>query len=416
MEFFINHINYFGVTHKDTALSQREVFSLSEDDVLFAYGLSSSYSIPELFILSTCGRTEFYSYSSSSVLFTFIQDLYTRLNRKCNTNYLIHHSGINCVRHMMEVSCSVTSLLVGETQITNQIKNSYKIAKECSSLKSILSRLIHCSLEAGKNIRNKTKLSDGSSSASYASVEKICGLVKDISKEKILIIGAGMTGKLVAYNFKKKNANNLFISNRHSKRGKDLSEKVEGTFIPLNEVSKSINKFSIILTCTNATYSLIKFEDMSTLSLSKPIILMDLSVPRNIDNTISTIKNVTLLTIDDIDDVICSFRKKRESELPKAMRLINEFVLDFTQWFEDLSVTPTIAKLKNHYNKIQTNELEKISNKFDDKTLNAIDIFSNSLLNKIMKDSITFLKSDDISDKSKIQFVNILSSIHKFNK
>jgi len=416
VEFFINHINYFGVTHKDTALSQREVFSLSEDDVLFAYGLSSSYSIPELFILSTCGRTEFYSYSSSSVLFTFIQDLYTRLNRKCNTNYLIHHSGINCVRHMMEVSCSVTSLLVGETQITNQIKNSYKIAKECSSLKSILSRLIHCSLEAGKNIRNKTKLSDGSSSASYASVEKICGLVKDISKEKILIIGAGMTGKLVAYNFKKKNANNLFISNRHSKRGKDLSEKVEGTFIPLNEVSKSINKFSIILTCTNATYSLIKFEDMSTLSLSKPIILMDLSVPRNIDNTISTIKNVTLLTIDDIDDVICSFRKKRESELPKAMRLINEFVLDFTQWFEDLSVTPTIAKLKNHYNKIQTNELEKISNKFDDKTLNAIDIFSNSLLNKIMKDSITFLKSDDISDKSKIQFVNILSSIHKFNK
>ena len=416
MEFFINHINYFGVTHKDTALSQREVFSLSEDDVMFAYGLSSSYSIPELFILSTCGRTEFYSYSSSSVLFTFIQDLYTRLNRKCNTNYLIHHSGINCVRHMMEVSCSVTSLLVGETQITNQIKNSYKIAKECSSLKSILSRLIHCSLEAGKNIRNKTKLSDGSSSASYASVEKICGLVKDISKEKILIIGAGMTGKLVAFNFKKKNANNLFISNRHSKRGKDLSEKVEGNFIPLNEVSKSINKFSIILTCTNATYSLIKFEDMSTLSLSKPIILMDLSVPRNIDNTISTIKNVTLLTIDDIDDVICSFRKKRESELPKAMRLINEFVLDFTQWFEDLSVTPTIAKLKNHYNKIQTNELEKISNKFDDKTLNAIDIFSNSLLNKIMKDSITFLKSDDISDKSKIQFVNILSSIHKFNK
>tara|TARA_B100000965_G_scaffold319061_1_gene279902 strand:- start:718 stop:1968 length:1251 start_codon:yes stop_codon:yes gene_type:complete len=416
VEFFINNINYFGVTHKDTPLSQREVFYLTEDDVMFAYGLSSSYDIPELFILSTCGRTEIYSYSNSTQLFAFIRALYTRLNRKCNTNYLIHHSGINCVRHMMEVSCSVTSLLVGETQITNQIKNSYKIAKECSTLKSILSRLIHSSLEAGKKIRNKTKLSDGSSSASYASVEKICSLVKDISKENILIIGAGMTGKLVAFNFKKKKANNLFISNRHSKRGKDLSEKVGGNFVPLNEVSKSINKFSIILTCTNATYSLIKFEDMSTLSLSKPIILMDLSVPRNIDNTISTINNVTLLTIDDIDDVICSFRKKRESELPKAIILINEFVLDFTQWFEDLSVTPTIAKLKNHYNKIQTNELEKISNKFDDKTLNAIDIFSNSLLNKIMKDSITFLKSDDISDKSKIQFVNILSSIHKFNK
>ena len=137
----------------------------------------------------------------------------------------------------------------------------------------------------------------------------------------------------------------------------------------------------------------------------------------NIRNSnISSIKNVNLLTIDDIDDIIHKFRKKRESELPKAMLLINEFVLDFVQWFQDLSVTPTIAKLKNHYNKIQTIELEKISNKFDEKTLNAIDIFSNSLLNKIMKDSITFLKSEDINVKSKIQFVNILSLIHKFNK
>ena len=416
MDFFINHINYYGVTHKDAPLTQREIFSLSEDDIIFAYDLSSSYNIPELYILSTCGRTEFYSYSNSSELYSFIKQLYSRLNKKCNTNYLIHHSGIDCIKHIMEVSCSVTSLLVGETQITSQIKNSFKIAKERNTLKSILSRLIHSSLEAGKKIRNQTKLSDGSTSVSYASVEKICSLVKDISKENILIIGAGMTAKLAAYNFKKKNAKNLFISNRNSKRGKKLSKKVEGSFIPLDEVLKSINKFSIIITCTNATYSLIKFEDMSVLSLPESIILMDLSVPRNIDSTISSIKNINLLTIDDIDDIIHKFRKKRESELPKAISLINESVLDFVQWFQDLSVTPTIAKLKNHYNKIQTIELEKISNKFDEKTLNAIDIFSNSLLNKIMKDSITFLKSEDINVKSKIQFVNILSLIHKFNK
>mgnify|MGYP001158427776 FL=1 len=416
MEFFINHINYYGITHKNTPLSEREFFALSEEDILFAYGLSSSFNISELFILSTCGRTEFYSYSDSAELIKFIEELYKRLERKCNNNYLVHHAGINCVRHIMEVSCSVTSLLVGETQITNQIKKSYKLAKECKSLKSILSRLIHSSLEAGKKIRNQTRLSDGSSSASYASVEKICSLVNDISKEKILIIGAGMTGKLVAYNFKKRNAKHLYISNRHSERGKVLSNKINGKFVPLNEVKKSISKFTIIVTCTNATYSLIKFEDISSIKLQKPIILMDLSVPRNIDNSVSSINNTTLLTIDDIDDVIRTFKKRRESELPKAMLLINEFVLDFTQWFEDLSVTPTIAKLKNHYNKIQTNELEKISNKYDQNTLNAIDVFSNSLLKKIMKDSIVFLKSEDISDKSKIQFVNILSSIYKFNK
>ncbi len=416
MEFFLNHINYFGVTHKNTDLTNREIFALNDEQISMAYELASAHNIKELYILSTCARTEFFGHCDSKDLHSFIKKVYHILERNCDYNFLIHKQGEECVKHMMEVSCSVTSLLIGETEITNQIKKSFQLAKNHKSTKSILSRLIESSLEAGKKIRNKTKLSNGSSSISYAAVEKIIENVDRIDNKKILIIGAGMTGKLVAYNLQKKGAKDVFISNRDVNRGKVLSKKINGNFLPLDKISESLSEFSIIVTCTNASYKLIEYNDILKIDSVHPILFMDLSVPRNIDHKVKNIDFVTLLTIEDIDNIIQKYRHKRKSELPKAMRLIDGYVIDYLQWFDDLNVTPTIANLKNHYDRIQINELKKVSRKYDSKTLAAIDVFSNSLLKKIMKDSIEYLKSDEVNEKSKIQYIEIMSSIYKFKK
>ncbi len=416
MEFFLNHINYFGVTHKNTDLTNREIFALNDEQISMAYKLASAHNIKELYILSTCARTEFFGHCDSKNLHSFIKKVYHILERNCDYNFLIHKQGEECVKHMMEVSCSVTSLLIGETEITNQIKKSFQLAKNHKSTKSILSRLIESSLEAGKKIRNKTKLSNGSSSISYAAVEKIIENVDRIDNKKILIIGAGMTGKLVAYSLQKKGAKDVFISNRDVNRGKVLSKKINGNFLPLDKISESLSEFSIIVACTNASYKLIEYNDILKIDSVHPILFMDLSVPRNIDHKVKNIDFVTLLTIEDIDNIIQKYRHKRKSELPKAMRLIDGYVIDYLQWFDDLNVTPTIANLKNHYDRIQINELKKVSRKYDSKTLAAIDVFSNSLLKKIMKDSIEYLKSDEVNEKSKIQYIEIMSSIYKFKK
>ena len=416
MEFFLNHINYYGVTHKNTDLKNREIFALNDEQISMAYELASTHNIKELYILSTCARTEFFGYCETKVLYNFIKKVYHILERNCDYNFLLKKQGEDCIKHMMEVSCGVTSLLIGETEITNQIKKSYQLAKNCKSTKSILSRLIQSSLEAGKKIRNNTKLSDGSSSISYAAVEKIIENVDILANKKILIIGAGMTGKLVAYNLQKKGAKKIFISNRDVNRGRVLSKKINGKFLPLDEISKSLSDFSIVVACTNAYYKLIEYNDIQKIDSDHPILFMDLSVPRNIDQKIKNIDFVTLLTIEDIDNIIQKYKEKRKSELPKAKKLIDGFVIDYLQWFDDLNVTPTIANLKNHYDRIQINELKKVSKRYDSKTLAAIDIFSNSLLKKIMKDSIEYLKSDDINEKSKIQYIEIMSSIYKFKK
>tara|TARA_B100000676_G_scaffold306707_1_gene363549 strand:- start:24 stop:1274 length:1251 start_codon:yes stop_codon:yes gene_type:complete len=416
VKFFLKHINYYGVSHNNISLNVREVYALNDEQIALAYKLASENKIDELYILSTCARTEFYSYSTSQELLFFIKKFYQSLKRECDFNFLIHKQGEACVSHLIEVSCSVTSLLVGETEITNQIKRSYNLAKANNSLKSILSRLIQFSLEAGKKIRNKTKLSEGSSSVSYAAVEKILEISNELCDKQILIIGSGMTGKLVGYNLQKKGAKNLFITNRDSKRGLDLCKKINGNFLPFKKLKESIANFSIVITCTNASYKLIEYIDIQKNMPKKPILFMDLSVPRNIDESIKNIDCVTLLSIEDIDNIIRKYKEKRKAELPKAIRLINELVLDFLRWFEDLNVAPTISNLKKHYNSIQINELKKISGKYDLKTLDAIDIFSNSLLKKIMKESIEYLKSENVNEKSKEQFIEIISSVYKFKK
>ena len=417
MSFFIKNLNYFGVTHKVASLELREHFALNDDQIIKAYELSKKFEIHELFILSTCARTEFYAFCNKNELLTFIRFLYKTLEKKCNFNFLIYKNAEECVRQIMLVSSSIDSMLIGETQITNQIKKSFQLSKDKRACGSILSRMIQSSLEVGKNIRNETKLSDGALSISYAAVQKIDSMIDDLKQETIFIVGAGVTGKLVAQNFKKRGADNILITNRDLDRGQKLASEVNGEFLPFEIFNKYIHKASILITCTNASYNIITYKEILEISkIKKKLILMDLSVPRNIESSISNIDNCNLLSIDDIQDVINELIKKRYNELPKANEKIEEKILDFTSWFNQLKVTPTIADLKHHYESIQKKEINKISNKYDENTLDAIDVFSNSLIKKIMKDSIEFLKSDKKSDLSKEQLVDILREVHGFDK
>ena len=416
MSFYIKNLNYYGVTHKVASLELREHFALSDDQIIKAYELSKKFEIHELFILSTCARTEFYAFCNKNELLTFIKFLYKTLEKKCNFNFLIYKNAEECVRQIMLVSSSIDSMLIGETQITNQIKKSFQLSKDKRACGSILSRMIQSSLEVGKNIRNETKLSDGALSISYAAVQKIDSMIDDLKQETIFIVGAGVTGKLVAQNFKKRGADNILITNRDLDRGQKLASEVNGKFIPFEIFNKHIHKASILITCTNASYNIITYKEILKYRKSRKTYFNGFIVPRNIESSILNIDNCNLLSIDDIQDVINDLIKKRYNELPKANEKIEEKILDFTSWFNQLKVTPTIASLKHHYESIQKKEINKISNKYEESTLEAIDIFSNSLLKKIMKDSIEFLKSDKKSDLSKEQLDDILREVHGFDK
>jgi glutamyl-tRNA reductase len=418
MSNYIQQLHSYSISHKDATVDIRENFSITQDQAELIYEKKTAFHIDELFILSTCNRTEFYAICEDrDALIKLISKVYKKLQKDIEFSQLVHRSGERCILHLMKVSAGMNSMMLGETQITAQIKASFAHARQHSATGPILNRFIQSALEAGKRVRTETELSTGAISVSYAAVEKIKSIIPNLTHTKILLIGAGTTGKLTASNFIKKGASNFLIANRRPERGKKLAEETNGTYIPFDDIAKVLPNVDIIVTCTGANFPVLTFDQVEKLGeFKKQLILMDLSVPRNIQPNIGTIKNVTLFTVDELETAVSESLISRQQELPRASIIINEVTNEFLKWIKHLSVTPTIADLKHLFEDIQDSELSKIKTKYDDETLDAINIFSKSLLRKILKDPISTLKTQASNGHYTPSMVDTLRSIYQLDK
>jgi len=418
MNNYIQKIHSFGISHKDAAVHIRERFSLSFANSELLYSLKDSFNINECYILSTCNRTEFYAVTSNIEEFrNFIISGYERLNKSIQIESLRHLSGLNSISHLMQVSAGMDSMMVGETQITSQIKTSFKHARELMGTGPILNRFIQFSLEAGKRVRTETNLSAGSISISYAAVEKIGTIYPDFSDISILLIGAGSTGKLTASHFLKKGATKFYIANRNEKRGKNLAKETNGEYIPFEDISATLPKVQIVVTYTSADFPVITSKQIVNVdSLNHSLLLMDLSVPRNILADVEDLSNITLYTVDELESVVSERLFSRKQELPRALLIINEVSDQFIIWLKTLSVTPTISDLKDLFDDIKNNELSKIESDYDKIILTAIDTFSTSLIKKVLKAPITTLKAQASNGSYSPVLVDAIRSIYQLDK
>ena len=418
MSNYIQKLHSYSISHKDATVDIRENFSITQDQAELIYEKKSRFDIDELFILSTCNRTEFYAICEDrDSLIKLISKVYQKLQKDIEFSQLIRRSGEGCILHLMEVSAGMNSMMLGETQITAQIKTSFAHARQHSATGPILNRFIQSALEAGKRVRTETELSTGAISVSYAAVEKIKSIIPNLADANILLIGAGTTGKLTASHFIKKGATNFYIANRRAERGKKLAEETNGTYIAFEDIPKVLPKVDIVVTCTGANLPVLTFEQIIELGeLKNNLLLMDLSVPRNIEPNIESIKNVTLFTVDELENGVSESLMSRQQELPKASMIINEQSNIFLKWIKHLSVTPTIADLKHLFEDIQDSELSKIKTKYDDATLDAINLFSKSLLRKILKDPISALKAQASNGHYTPSMVYTLRSVYQLDK
>ena len=412
MENYREKLNYLGVTYKNSEVDVRELFSLSDDEIEYAYSKFRSHYLDELFIISTCLRTEFYTNSSKQNLIKFINYIYKKFNKSIDLNNLNHKKDHECIEHIMKVTSGIESIVFGETQITNQIKNAYKLSLKKSSTGPILSKLIQSALELGKRIKNETSISKGSLSVPFAAVRKLKSYYKNYKNLNIFVIGAGITGKVTVNQLLSNDIKNITIFNRNIIRGKNLAKSFNINFKPLNDLYSNISKADVIITCTSANMNLLTLKDIKTISLSKKLFFIDLSVPRNIDSKISILPNTQIISVDDLKGVVDKFKESRKKELPFANNIISESKEEYLQWLSQLKVVPTIAGLKHFFEELQENELSKLKNKYDNKTIDAIDIFSKSLVKKILKEPIHKLKSENSDDQLKSNIIKVLQTIY----
>lgn len=392
-----------GISHKTAPVEIREklVFSLDKLDQALNK-LTSKPNISEAIILSTCNRTEIYAFventnSAPDEIKKFITEYHNITPANLN-GYLYEKTLLDVVKHIFTVVSSLDSMIIGEAQILGQVKESYCKSLECNTAGLILNHLFKSALSIGKKVRAGTSIGESAVSISYAAIELAKGLFGDLSNKVVLLIGAGEMGELTAKHLVSNGVKNVLVTNRTLERAVELSSKFNGDALPFEELTNNLSLADIIITSTGAPGYVVRKDMMAEamkMRKNKPVFLIDIAVPRDVDPEINKLYNAYLYDIDDLQAVVETNMTERQKEAGKVHIMIEQDVDDFRKWMATLDVVPTITVLKQKAEKIKQNELKKamsMLNGIDKSQVEIIDAMAQAIINKLLHQPIIKMK------------------------
>jgi glutamyl-tRNA reductase len=394
-----------GLNHKSASVSVRECLAFNEEEARSALvALRSRKSVDEAMLFSTCNRVELLMVSkdkeraiaeAKTFLAAFKQ---VPLDDFDDALYL--YQGDAAVRHVFRVAASLDSMVVGEPQILGQIKGAYRTATEEKTSGVILNRLLHRTFFIAKRIRSDTGIGDHAVSISYAAIELGRKIFGDLEGKPVLLIGAGEMAELAVEHLMRHRCGTLHVANRTFERAVALAKSYNGTPIRFEEVPDYLGEVDIIISSTGAPDFVIHKPQVKAVMRrrkNRPLFFIDIAVPRDIDPTINALNNVYVYDIDDLKGVIDENIEDRNREAMKAERMIDEAVINFRHWMENLGVVPTIKAMRQKVNAMAGEEIKKTMQSLghlSDEDRQAIERMTQALVNKIMHDPTHFLKSN----------------------
>ncbi len=358
-------IGIVGTSYKSAPVEIREQFTFLKEDIHeFSDLLMKDENFKSLVILSTCNRTEIYFYTQNTKDDEGFANIFNALSKiKGYTDHLQQYfyfkSGKEAVEHLFKVASGIDSLIIGEDQIIGQVKTSFAQAQELGITDGIINRLFTKAFEAGKKVRSETEINKGSGSVSSAAVDLCNKYYPDLSKASVLVVGAGQTGQLVLTSLSKKNIGNLFIANRTLSKAEELAERYSGRAISLDKIAETLPYSDIIIVATDAKKYLVSSEMLKKVNIiDKKQLFIDLSVPRNIDEQISTLENKKLFAVDDLSEIVNETTRRRKNEITKAEYIITEIAEEYMEWLVMRGLSPVFSKIKDNMRQIHENELK----------------------------------------------------------
>ena len=402
------NIIVIGLNHKTAPVQIREKLAFqSEDNIRKALKqLIHLEGINETVIFSTCNRVEIYIYSDNADkdsivnrVKNFLSDFH-HIEIRDFENYLYIYKNKETVEHLFKVTSSLDSMILGEPQITGQVKDSYEIALSERTTSLILNHLMNRALFTAKRVRNETRIGENPVSVSYAAVGLIKKVFDELSRKTVLLVGAGEMAELALKHLIGIGVNNIYVINRTYDRAKELAKDFNGVALPFDNLKELLTKVDIVICSTGAPNYVITFQmikEIMPLRKYKPLFFIDISVPRNIDPSINEIDNVYLYNIDDLQDVVDSNLLERKKESDKALKIVKEETEKFMQWLSSLQSVPLIISIRNKAEEVRQQELEKFKARFKElspEVLNSVDYLTQSIINKIMHSPTVALKNN----------------------
>jgi glutamyl-tRNA reductase len=387
-----------GLNHKTAPVEIRERFSLSEDQIRHGLRHLDEYEeIYECVILSTCNRTEMYAVvDDSDDALSVLGEYLTGMTggRVAVDDYLYYHKDEECIRHLLRVASSLDSLVVGEGQILSQVKKAYSIARDSATTGTVLNTLFHRAIAAGKKVRTKTRIAYSAVSVSYAAVELAKKVFGDLSDSNVLVLGAGEMSELTARHLVDNGVKTVFVSNRNFDRAAALAEKFRGVAVPFEDFMKSAVAADIVITSTGAPHYIIRAWDVAHLMPKRggrPIIFIDIAVPRDVEPEVEAIAGARLYNIDDLEAVVESNMRERVQEAQAAEAIIDEAVAEILAKFRYLAFRPTLAGLTAKAERIRQRVVKRAFAKLPDappEERKVVENMSKMLIRKILRDPI----------------------------
>ncbi|HRE52612.1 MAG TPA: glutamyl-tRNA reductase [Flavitalea sp.] len=339
-KFFIAGINY-----KKTDASIRGEYAVSQEEYEAILSASPAFGIHELFILSTCNRTEIYGFAPDAFQLMQLLCGQTKGNMEVFMSKAYIKNGVDALEHLFDVGAGLDSQILGDYEIVGQLKQAVKFAKERSRIGSFTERLVNAVLQSSKTIKNQTALSGGTVSVSFSAIQYIRQKIKQIGQKKILLVGVGKIGSNTCKNLVDYlHTRNITLINRTPEKAAALAEELGLQYAPYEELSRQTRAADIILVATNAPTPTIVKADLEN---QGPKLIIDLSIPYNVETAAQQLNNVTLVNVDELSKLKDSTLHKRKAEVPKAKEIIKTHIHDFLAWYEMRKYVPVLKAVKS---------------------------------------------------------------------
>jgi len=387
------------INHRTAPLEVRERVWFSSEETRQGLHRIKEEGFEECLLFSTCNRTELYGVLSkddqaAEKAMRILIDL-KNADGHVQAHHFVNVISNEAVSHLFKVAAGIDSLVVGDIQILNQVKEGFKLARVERVLGPVLNRLMQAALHVGKRTRSETALCEGAVSVSYAAVELAGKIFDELSSKSVLLIGAGKTGELTVKHLVSKGIGHIKIANRTRSRAEELVRRLGGEVVDYDVLVDALNTADIVITSVNSPSYVVQPDDVQKVMKQRsnnPLFLIDIGVPRNINPAARKIDNVFLYDLDSLGTFVDRNLEKRKAEIPHVIQIIHEEMLDFFHWHNMQEVGPTIHDLRDSIESIRQKEIEKNIHRFKQEDRELVELLTKRIVNKILHQPITTLK------------------------
>ncbi|APA91447.1 MULTISPECIES: glutamyl-tRNA reductase [Myroides] len=392
-----------GLSYKKADAEMRGKFSLSDEAKDNLLTQAKNEGIESLIVISTCNRTEIFGFAQHP--FELIKLLCDNSNGTVDDfrNVAYVYKTKEAIEHLFRVGTGLDSQILGDFEIISQIKNAFYLAKEKELTTNYFERLVNAVIQASKRIKNETELSSGATSVSFASVQYIMDHVEDISNKNILLFGTGKIGRNTCENLVKHTKNDhITLINRTKEKALEVAGKFNLIVKDYADLQAEIRKSDVLIVATGAQKPTV---DKVLLNLTKPLVILDLSIPKNVSDDVTEIEGVELIHLDYLSQMTDKTIERRREFIPQAEEIIEEIMSEFIAWTKMRKFAPTIHALKSKLEQIKDGELDYHKKKYDNFDSEQAELISMRIIQKITTHFANHLRHEDTVVDQSIEWI-----------